>query len=92
MNSSSSTLNNLVLSSESTTKEKVHVTVPRTRIPRRANKSIENAIYAHIQAIRSLGRTAINTAEIAEALSLPVSTVNRAISALKKKGVKVMNG
>jgi DNA-binding MarR family transcriptional regulator len=53
---------------------------------------VQNAVYAHIRAIRALGRTKINTAEVADALLLSVGEVNRAISSLKGKGVKVLNG
>jgi DNA-binding MarR family transcriptional regulator len=92
MKSSTNTLNRLVLSTESTTKEQFQVNdAPRVRRPTRASKSIQNAVYAHIRAIRALGRTEINTSEIADALSLPVAEVNRAISSLKKKGVKALN-
>lgn len=51
-------------------------------------KKIQRAIYAHIRAVRALGRERITTGEIAEALSLPVSEVNRAVTGLKKKGVR----
>ena len=51
-------------------------------------KNIQRAVYAHIRAVRALGRKRITTGEIAEALSLPVSEVNRAITALKRKGVR----
>lgn len=49
---------------------------------------IEKAVYAHIKAIRTLGRTSINTAEIAQALSIPMPDVTRAVSNLRDKGVK----
>lgn len=52
--------------------------------------SIERAVYAHIRAIRTLGRTSVNTAEIAKALSLSISQVERAVAGLKDKGVKVV--
>jgi len=55
------------------------------------SKGVVNAVYGYIRAIRALGRTEINTSEIAEALSLSVSDVNRAISSLKRRGVKVLN-
>jgi len=58
----------------------------------KGNKAIQNAVYAYIQAVRALGRNQLNTTEIAEALSIPVTEVNYAISSLKKKGVKVLNG
>jgi len=83
----------LILSSESTTKEQFQVPdIPRTRRPVRVVTSVQNAVYAYIQAIRALGRTEINTSEIADALSLPVAEVNRAISSLRKKGVRALNG
>jgi hypothetical protein len=88
---SSTTLSSLILSTESTTKDRFHFDdIPRRRASRASHvsKGIENAIYAHIRAIRALGRTAINTRELASALSLSIGEVNRAISSLKKKGVK----
>jgi hypothetical protein len=54
-----------------------------------SNKNVENAVYAHIQAMRTLGRTKINTSDIATALGLPVAEVDKTIAALRKKGVKV---
>jgi hypothetical protein len=50
----------------------------------------QNAVYNYILALRALGRTRINTAEIAESLSLPVSDVHDALAGLKKKGVRVL--
>jgi hypothetical protein len=58
----------------------------------RANKAVHNAVYAYIRAVRALGRTKITTAEVAEALSLPVVEVNGALSSLKKRGVRALNG
>lgn len=52
-------------------------------------KKFESAVFSHIQAVRALGRTNINTTEIANALKLSQSIVDRTIDALKKKGVKV---
>jgi hypothetical protein len=89
---SSNTLNHLVLSTESATKEQVQVRgVPTVRRSVRSRKNTENAIYAYIRAIRALGRKEINTSEIADALSLPILEVNRAIASLKKKGVRALN-
>lgn len=51
---------------------------------------IERAVLAHIRAIRTLGRMEVNTLEIAEALALPVSDVNRVVDRLKGKGVKTL--
>jgi hypothetical protein len=90
MKSSTSTLNCLVLSDSS--EEQVQVNVaPHPRRSIRGDKNAENAIYAYIRAIRSLGRTTVNTLEISTALSIPVSVVDRALASLKKKGVKALN-
>src|SRR5882672_7103530 len=37
------------------------------------NRQIEAAVYAHLRAMRALGETKVETAKIAESLSLPVS-------------------
>lgn len=90
--SSSSTLNSLILSSESATKG----SIPAAKTPRvhrrvlAANPRISNAVYAYIRAIRALGRTEVNTVEVASALSLSIGEVNRAISSLKNRGVKTL--
>lgn len=94
MNRSSNTSDRLVLSTESSTSYRTSVISPNVRVAVRpkGNKAIQNAVYAYIQAVRALGRNRLNTSEIAEALSIPVLEVNEAISSLKKKGVKVLNG
>jgi hypothetical protein len=51
-------------------------------------KKIESAVYAHIQAVRALGRTTINTTEVARALGLSLADVERTLSALRRRGVK----
>jgi predicted transcriptional regulator len=91
----SSTLSRLVVSSDSTSASAEPIQVEVIASPRltsRRERKVENAIYSHIRAIRTLGRLEINTDEIADALSLPVLVVNQAISSLKKKGVKITNG
>jgi hypothetical protein len=55
---------------------------------RSRQRKIERAVFSYIRAVRTLGRTKTNTAEVADALSLPVREVNLAIKALKTKGVK----
>src|SRR5438309_333359 len=50
--------------------------------------NLEKAVYGHIRAVRSLGRQTINTAEIARALSVSVSSVEHAVDRLQSKGVK----
>jgi hypothetical protein len=91
MSNSTSAISHWILSTDSRTEDCVQVTLSPTERAKRTNRNVENAIYAHIRAIRALGRETINTIDIAEALSLPVSAVNRAISALEKKGVKVLD-
>lgn len=56
-----------------------------------STSALENAVYAHIQAVRALGKTKISPEEIARALHLPLSTVQQSISALQSKGIKVIN-
>lgn len=88
---SSNTADQLVLSSDSTTDDRVSITgtVKAKREP--ADKNLVNAVYAHITAVRALGRKTINTQEIADALNLPLAAVERSILLLKKKGVKFLN-
>lgn len=45
--------------------------------------TLEGAVYAHIQALRGLGKTEANSAEIARALGLRLLDVDRAIRKLK---------
>ena len=66
---------------------------PLARSPRVSTRSkndnkIERAVYSHIRAVRTLGRTRINTSDIADALSLDVSDVNRVVEKLRAKGVR----
>jgi hypothetical protein len=78
----------------SKTSDTVSVSKGRPALDRRhvadhANQKIENAVYAHIQALRALGHTRVNTTEIADALKLSNSAVVAAIRSLTSKGVKV---
>jgi len=96
MNSSiSSTSSLLILSTESTT-TKGQFQVDDTHNVRthraRSSKSVQNAVYAYVRAIRALGRTKVNTSEVANALSLPVNQVNGVLESLRKKGVRALNG
>lgn len=86
------TLDRLVLSNDSVTEQEIPVDTTQVGHPKRSDKNTENAIYAYIKAVRALGRVTVNTIDISEALSIPVSDVNRAIHALEKKGVKIVNG
>ena len=51
---------------------------------------LEGVVYAHIQALRGLGKTETNTAEIARALGLRVMDVDRVIGRLGEKNVRVI--
>jgi hypothetical protein len=51
-------------------------------------KKIEAAVHSHVRALRALGKTQVNTSEIARALRLPVSIVNSVLPELNEKGIK----
>ena len=53
-------------------------------------ETVRNAVYFHIQAVRSMGRTTIHTAEIADSLGLPRIYVDEAIVSLQSRGVRVI--
>jgi hypothetical protein len=55
-----------------------------------SRKNLESAIYAHIQAVRALGRMTVNTVEISKALGLSLADVDRIVKLLKEKGVRVI--
>lgn len=50
----------------------------------------DKAVYWTLRAMRSVGKTAVNTVEIADALDLSVAEVEAAIVRLQDKGVKVV--
>lgn len=52
------------------------------------NAAVYDAVYAYIQAVRTLGRTTINTEEIAKALSLANAEVERVVEGMKNRGVR----
>lgn len=54
-----------------------------------SNDAVAKAVYAHIRAIRTLGRTNVTTGEIARALNIPTRKVDSSIAELKRKGVKL---
>ena len=54
-----------------------------------STKDVEAAVYAHIRAVRALGRTVINSAEISNALAVPVAEVEKALVRLKAKGIRI---
>lgn len=89
--------NNRETSSTSTTYEvrrpvstaSAYITVPDTkRQTERNGKNIETAVYTYVRALRTLGKTQVNTAEIARALGVPVSSVDRVLSKLSERGIR----
>lgn len=66
------------------------IAVPSARVVNdpAAMREIEKAVYSHIRAIRTLGRTSVTVTEIAAALGISVSDAERALMALESKGVK----
>jgi hypothetical protein len=58
--------------------------------PGLTSSAIEDAVYAHLQAMRALGHTRVNTTEVARALGLPLELVDATIASLVKRGVKVV--
>lgn len=63
------------------------VSAPRPQPPRKT-EAIEAAVYSYIQALRALGKTQINTAEIARALGIPISIVASVLPKLSEKGIR----
>ncbi len=53
-------------------------------------EDIEDAVFKYIEAVRAIGRTRVNTSEIAEALSLNPRDVERAARNLHARGVKAL--
>lgn len=74
--------------SSNSTSQSVVVTPTDDDTDDAADGRIEDAVYTYIQAVRALGRTTINTSEIASALGIDRRKVEAAAAALKDKGVK----
>lgn len=88
----SSTANVHVTSTTSSTS--ATTTIIQSRVspaPRMETSEIDNAVYAHMQAIRALGRTQVSSQEVARALGLPEAQVAAAAVRLKSKGIKVVS-
>jgi ribosomal protein L20A (L18A) len=51
-------------------------------------KAVEDAVYAHLRAVRRLGRMSVTIAEVASALGLTPEVVSAAVDKLGAKGVK----
>jgi hypothetical protein len=89
---SSSTSSVLVLSTESNSgSPEIRAKAP-SKSKRRLDAKIVKAVYMHIRAIRTLGKSRVDTVDIAQALNVSVDDVNRTLRALRKKGVKKVNG
>lgn len=85
------TYNRAIFSSTATSVSSDIQTVPaRGQRTRRRKQDIESAIYSHVRALRALGRTRVNTAEIAKALDLPIHVVDEIVAKLTRKGVKIV--
>ena len=52
--------------------------------------TLVSAVYAHIQALRRLGHTKTNTAEIARALELRLTDVERVVRQLRDRDVRII--
>ena len=68
----------------------VHSTSVVARVRPTIDKNIINAVYSHIRAIRALGHTRVNSADISDALGILQKDVDKAIRELTDKGVKVI--
>ena len=53
-----------------------------TQVVALADDALESAVYAHIQALRRLGKTKTDTVEIAQALGLRLPAVERVVRKL----------
>jgi CRP-like cAMP-binding protein len=54
----------------------------------RGPKDLEAAVYAFLQAMRSLGRTHVTPEDVANGLGISASSAMAALSALQSKGVR----
>ena len=52
--------------------------------------ALESAVYAYMQALNKLGKTRVNTIEVARALGLRPSDVERATKNLIEKGYRII--
>lgn len=52
--------------------------------------AVENAVYAHIRALRAIGKTTVNTAKIADSLDIPRSYVDAAVRNLTSRRVRII--
>lgn len=78
-----------VSSSTSSGAEKIAYTaVPRlTKAP--SDRAASEAVYNHLRFLRSCGRSVVGVDEVAAALGLSMSQVERAAASLKTRGIKL---
>lgn len=62
---------------------------PRATQTGARSAEVQKAVFTYIQALRALGKTRVNTHDIATALELPRPVVEQAVRHLKEKGVKI---
>lgn len=85
---SSSTDRDILASVSESTRHRVPVGGDNRQRVLANQQQIETAVYSHIKAMRALGRTSLNTTEIARALSISRKDVERAVPNLRDKGVR----
>ena len=56
-----------------------------------SDKDVEAAVYAYVRAVRALGRMSINTLEISRSLEIPLAKVEKTVSELRSKGIKIVS-
>ena len=56
-----------------------------------SDKDVEAAVYAYVRAVRALKRTSINTLEISKSLEIPLAKVEKTVSELRSKGIKIVS-
>ena len=55
-----------------------------------SERDLESAVFSYLQSVRALGRTSINSTEIADTLSISLADVHRVIASLGDRGVRVV--
>ena len=59
------------------------------RAVRAQREQLENAVYGYMRAIRALGRTTVDVAEVSRALNITIPQVQSTLPALLTKGVRI---
>jgi hypothetical protein len=91
--SSSSSTGQAFIHRETPTAPATRIEVPLPPTKRQVSRTealdAETAVFLHIKAIRSMGRTSVNSIEIAQSLGISHAAVVAAIIKLQNKGIKV---